>query len=158
MSFAFRIYKISDDPRSMNKNVIISGAEMNHITTGNVDFKKEAFNRIDPVIEWRPTNNTIYTQIRDANYMYSNTLGCYYFIKRLTITPTNNIRFELHLDVLMSYKNQLKALTVTLDRSETIFNGYVPDGEYIAKGYRKMIMKTFDKGLYNDNYILITTG
>ena len=158
MSFAFRIYKISDDPRSMNKNVIVSGAGMNHITTGNVEFKKEAFNRIDPIIEWRPANNTIYSQIRDANYMYSNTLGSYYFIKRLTITPTNNIRFELHLDVLMTYATQLKALTCTLDRSETIFNGYLPDSEFKSLGYRAIACVKFPKALNNDSYILMTTG
>ena len=82
----------------------------------------------------------------------------YYFVNRVSIDRTGLFRIELHLDVLMTWQKLIKSLTVTLDRSETIFNGYVPDGEYIAKGYRKMVMKTFDKGLYNDNYILITTG
>lgn len=160
MSHEAVLYRVNSDPRMLNK--VLGGT----LTTQAVNFK-EGYDKLNPVIELRydPTLTNIYTQMDQVNYIRIDTGATnedfkyrYYFVNRVSIDRTGLFRIELHLDVLMTWQKFIKQLTVTLDRSETIFNGYVPDGEYIAKGYRKMVMKTFDKGLYDDNYILITTG
>ena len=76
----------------------------------------------------------------------------------IKVSPTSIYTFTLQEDVLMVYNEQLKALTVTLDRSETIYNGYLPDSDYTALGYRSITCRAFDKGLTTNSFILMTTG
>ena len=65
---------------------------------------------------------------------------------------------HLREDVLYTFAAQIKDLTVTLDRSETIYNGYLPDSDYTALGYRSITCRAFDKGLTTNSFILMTTG
>lgn len=160
MSISASFYRITDDPKALNKSLT------SLLITQNIDFK-EGRDKLHPVIELRydPANTTVYPQFDQINYVRIDTGVSatqykyrYYFIDNIMAVRTGLFRIECSMDVLMTWQYYITRLNVTLDRSETIFNGYVPDGEYIAKGYRKMVMKTFDKGLYDDNYILITTG
>ena len=160
MSHEAVFYRVNTDPRSLNKT--LGGT----LTTQSVNFK-EGYDKLNPVIEIRydPTLTNIYTQMDQMNYVRIDTGATnedfkyrYYFVNRVSIDRTGLFRIELHLDVLMTWQKFIKALTVTLDRSETIFNGYLPDGEYSALGYRAIVCKAFPDALDDDSYVLMTTG
>ena len=160
MSHEAVFYRVNTDPRSLNKT--LGGT----LTTQSVNFK-EGYDKLNPVIEIRydPTLTNIYTQMDQMNYVRIDTGATnedfkyrYYFVNRVSIDRTGLFRIELHLDVLMTWQKFIKALTVTLDRSETIFNGYLPDGEYSALGYRAIVCKAFPYALDQDSYVLMTTG
>lgn len=157
MGFSFDIYYITEDPRSLTKNLVFSGANQNRISSGTVNLK-EGHDMINPTFTYRITTSTTVEALRRANYLHDRTNNRYYFIDQVTVDPTNRFEFKCRMDVLMTYKDQLKALTVTLDRSETIFNGYLPDGEFKSLGYRAIACVKFPQGLTNDSYILMTTG
>lgn len=162
MSLSATFYKISDDPRSLTKTMIDSGGSSNNLGTLSVDFK-QGNDLLHPTITMR--SGSTQRGMDRCNYVKLVLVATgslrntkYYFVKDIRISPTSIYTLQLEEDVLMTYAEQLKALTVTLDRSETIFNGYLPDSEYSALGYRTIAAKMFPNGLTNDNCILITTG
>lgn len=145
-----KIYKIADDPRKITKSLVDVGAGKNLVGSYTVTMKQGG--------DVMNAHFTVSDDVHDANYVYIADYGRYYFINDVKVSPTGVYEVSCHVDVLMSYAAQLKALTVTLDRSETIFNGYLPDSEYNAKGYRAIVAKAYSSGLTSDNFILITTG
>ena len=160
MSIEAIFYRINDDPRSINKSLT------SLLITQNIEFK-EGRDKLHPVIELRydPANTTVYPQFDQINYVRINTGVSatqykyrYYFINDIIAVRTGLFRIECSIDVLMTWQYYIKQLTVTLDRSETIFNGYLPDGEYTALGYRAIVCKAFPDALDDDSYVLMTTG
>lgn len=155
MSYTVYLYKISDDYRSLEKTLINGGSGLNRIATFNVNFK-ESHNMSKFTITYRPP--TTNTNLRTANYILNLNTSRYYIIDEIVIDPTGLYSYTVHLDVLMTYASQLKALNCTLDRSETIFNGYLPDSEFKSLGYRAIACVAFPTALNQDSFILMTTG
>lgn len=160
MSISANFYRITDDPKALTKSLT------SLLTTQSVVFK-EGRDKLHPVIELRydPSNTTVYPQFDQMNYVRIDTGVSaaqykyrYYFIDNVTVTRTGLFRIECSMDVLMTWQYYIKDLTVTLDRSETIFNGYLPDGEFKSLGYRAIACVSFPESLSNDSYILMTTG
>lgn len=74
-------------------------------------FKKEV-DIMNPVI-------AVTTDLTGYNYCYIPELNRYYFIEKIEITRTNLYTLYLHIDVLESYKTQIKALTVIIGQSQS---------------------------------------
>ena len=162
MSLSATFYKISEDPRTMTKTLIDSGSGSNSLGTLSVDFK-QGNDLLHPTITMR--SGSAQRVMDRCNYVKlvlvatgSQRNTKYYFVKDFKISPTSIYTFYLEEDVLMTYADNLKALTCTLDRSETIFNGYLPDSEFKSLGYRAIACVKFPQALNNDSYILMTTG
>lgn len=145
-----KLYSLTDEPKKLEKSLIDSGSDANLIGSYTVNMKGGG-----DVLNPRFTISG--ADLHTVNYCYIQRYGRYYFCE-VSVNPAGVWTIACHVDVLMSHASQLKEITVTLDRSETIFNGYLPDPEYNAKGYRAIAAKTFSSGLTSDNYILITTG
>ena len=145
-----KLYNISDDPKKLEKTLTDTGAGKNLIDTYTVNMKGGG-----DVLN--PTFTLSGADLHDANYCYIARYGRYYFCE-CSVNPAGVWTIKCHVDVLMSHASELAGLKITLERSESTFNGYLPDGEYISKGYRAIALKKFPNGLYNDNFILITTG
>lgn len=161
MSYPVDFYRVNADPRTLNKYL-----SSQIIATQSVDFKLGR-DKMRPVIELRydPATEAVYKQIDQVNYIRLDTGNSnerfkyrYYFVNNVIVKPTGIFRLECTLDVLMTYKSFITELVVTLDRSETVFNGYLPDSEYTALGYRSIVAAKFPNGLTTDSYILMTTG
>lgn len=155
MSFQCDLHVIQDDPKCLVKTLISSGTGQTRVATANITFK-EGHGIQKFVIKFRPPSGA--STFREVNYIHNKGDNRYYIVDLVTVDPSNLITYECHLDVLMTYSEQLKVLSVTLDRSETIFNGYLPDGEYSALGYRAIVCKAFPDALDDDSYVLMTTG
>lgn len=155
MSYTVTLYTLTVDERTVTKTMPIGG------TSYTINFKLGK-NKMNPVIEIQMDPSVAsYQTVQELNYLKIEGTGRktrYYFIDQVETTRTGLTRFNCREDVLMTWNSEIKALTATLDRSETIFNGYLPDSDYNAKEYRAIAVKVFPNGLYNDNYILITTG
>ena len=166
MAFTLKLYWITEDPRKLDKALIDSGADSNLIGSySSVNFKSGhdlihlTFSlRITSI--YRPTDRVNYVKVEKSTTGVPRPwdMERYYFVDSTDIDPSGMVTYKCHLDPLMTYNAQLKALNCTLDRSETIFNGYLPDGEYNALGYRSIGLKMFPNGLTDDSFILITTG
>lgn len=85
----------------------------------NGTFKKEV-DIINPVI-------AVTTDVTGYNYCYIPDLARYYFIEKVEITRTNLYTLQLHVDVLESYKDAIKGLTVIVGQSQSnpYYDGYI---------------------------------
>lgn len=107
-------FKTESEPNRLEKiltdKLVISG-----------EFKEDV-NIINPILSLnaRP-------EIAQSNYIYIPNLNRYYFIDRVEITQTNIYTLYLSLDVLMSYKEQIKELKVILKNSTAnpYYNGFL---------------------------------
>lgn len=160
MGYNISFYRIADDVRCLTKSLTNQNRVVQYT---DVKFKDgRSLQEFDFTLK-EDTTNTIQALTR-ANYcgVYATSVSgyrnTYYFIDSIKVLPTGYITMHLREDVLYTFAAQIKDLTVTLDRSETIYNGYLPDSDYTALGYRSITCRAFDKGLTTNSFILMTTG
>lgn len=111
---------------------------------------------INPVVLIEATN------LSSCNYAYIPEFGRYYFITDIVSVRTDLWRISMHVDVLMSFKNQILNLNVTVEDasigdydSPTYMNGDV----WKTTVKNKTDVISFPSGLLdNGEYILITSG
>lgn len=100
-------------------------------------------------------------RVNESNYVYIPAFSRYYFINEVTSVRTGLWVIKLTVDVLMSYKQDIRRLTVVLKETEaTGIDKYLPDERvWIARVKDKTDIIQFPNGLLeNGEYILITAG
>ena len=75
-------------------------------------------------IKW---DNFINNYVLSANYVYIPDFNRYYFINDITSVRQNLWRLSLHVDVLMSYKKEIKNTKAFISRNEFIYNDKLVD-------------------------------
>lgn len=108
-----RFYNTSSETNRMGKTL-----ENETTLTGN--FKGE-IDIQNPVLQ-------VSTNLLNFNYCYIPDINRYYFINKIEITRTNLYTVYLHIDVLETYKNQIKQLNVIVSNSSNgnpYYNGYI---------------------------------
>lgn len=116
------------------------GKTLENETTLTGNFKTE-IDIQDPVIQ-------VTTNLLNFNYCYIPDLNRYYFIKKIEITRTNLYTIYLHIDVLETYKDEIKQLNVIVSNSSEAnpyYNGYI-DGVDVRTEYEtKQFQNNFDE-------------
>lgn len=94
-----------------------------------------------------------------TNYLYWQETGRYYYIDDIELITGGRMVFYCSVDVLESFKTQIKAQTAIIDKQESLANLYFNDGSFRKDSREFYTVKTFPNG-FNDNgeYILITAG
>lgn len=72
-------------------------------------------------------NNFIYQYVLSANYVYIPEFNRYYYINDIISIRTNMWRLNMHVDVLMSYKKQIKQMNAFVNRNEFEYDEMVKD-------------------------------
>lgn len=108
----------------------------------------------DPIITIDLENPSSY------NYAYIQAFGRYYFINDIKSIRNNLWELSMHVDVLMTYKNEIGNCTAIIDTTEeTGLNNYLSNDSYKALVKTKTDIVNFPNGLNDDGeYILITAG
>lgn len=118
--------------------------------TGNL---RQSTSIINPVIMLNADNPTAY------NYAYIPAFNRYYFINKIEAYRTGLFILTMSVDVLETYKTEIKGMLAIIDKNETVGNNYFNDGSFIldSRAYNQII--NFSNG-FNDNgeFILITAG
>lgn len=70
-------------------------------------------------------NSTVPT----GNYAYIEAFGRYYFVTKITSVRNGVWRVDMHVDVLQTYGAQIKTNSPVLERSEFLYNLYLPDNQ-----------------------------
>ena len=139
------LYKISDENNKIDKTL-----SEPYKMIGSL---RNESNVIRPSILVEIENPTKY------NYMYIPDFGRYYFIKEITSVRTNLWRLDCEVDVLKSYADKIKTLTVIINKNKDYSktNQYIDDGSFIIENKNTIEIKNFSNG-FNDepNYVLVT--
>lgn len=96
--------------------------------------------------------------IADCNYMYISAFKRYYYIRDIKSIRNNIYEITAHVDVLMSYKDQIRNCTGIVARNENDYNLYLDDG--VFKCYSNPMIQTFNfpNGFGDFNFILAVAG
>lgn len=95
-----------------------------------------------------------------ANYAYINAFNRFYFISEITAYRNNSFILKLKVDVLESYKEQIKQLKVVLSGTENVGKSMYLNSDIWKRNVKdKTDIITFPNGLSeNGEFILITAG
>lgn len=96
-------------------NIRIGKSLKNHIAIENVMLKQ-------PTDLVNPTLILSNSKIMDSNYLYIPQLKRYYFINNITLTNSHTYEIKCHVDVLETYKEDLKNISAFILRQENIYN------------------------------------
>ena len=142
-----RLYYNTSDNRCIRKNLL------NELSISGT--LRDSCNLIEPVINIQNESVIRY------NYAYIPDFKRYYFIKKITSLRKGLWTIEFEVDPLMSFKGDILALQVVVDKqsSESIGDEYIDDGSLVVDNYTFKSVYNFNKG-FNDygEYILITAG
>lgn len=96
-----------------------------------------------------------------VNYLYWQETGRYYYIDDIELMIGGRMMFHCSVDVLESFKTQIKAQTAIIDKQESIneTNLYLNDGSFIDTEQTFNEIKNFQTG-FNEvgKFILINAG
>lgn len=144
----------------MNIILYVNNSEKNKIgKTLTNDFSlsgtlRDATNIINPVILIE------ISEIGNYNYCYINNFNRYYFITDITVIRTGLFAISLMVDVLESFKSDIKNLSVILLNTQNVgSSNYLPSQVFRNNVKSKTDILNFPNGL-NDSgeFILITAG
>lgn len=147
MSFTINLYNQTSDRNVISKTtgtVILSAADC---------IARDGFSVRSGAVTLQTDTN-----ISKCNYAYISELGRYYYIDDITIQRAGVYILDLTVDVLMTFASSIRALKGTIDRQESIYNGYIADYGYKALNYSAIVTKEFPNGMTNDQLILMTVG
>lgn len=113
---------------------------------------------IDPVILVEA--NAPGFQANESNYIYVEEFGRYYYITNIISTNYTLWEIHCHVDVLMSYKDQIRAQTAIVARQEAQYNLLLDDGIFMVYQNPKIQTKTFSvEGPFEtQEFVLVVAG
>ena len=142
-----RLYNNVSDNRTIRKKLLNEFS-----LTGTL---RDSCSLLGPVINIESSN------VLRFNYAYIPDFQRYYFVKEITNLRKNIWTLELEVDPLMSFKGDILALDVVVDKqsSDLIGDEYIDDGSLVADNNTFTSVYNLSSG-FNDHgeYILITAG
>ena len=143
-----KLYKNSSEPERVTKS--LSGS----ITlSGTVRGETNIINP-EILIEGSPDDFP-----SDYNYAYIPEFERYYYINEVTAYRNNVTLLFMHVDVLMSFKDDILSNEAIVDKQALAGNMYLNDGSWVHESREFYTIKSFQNGFNDDGeYILITAG
>lgn len=119
---------------------------------------REGSSLIDPVILLQASAPGFHAN--HVNYLWIEEFNRYYYITN--IISVNNTLWEIHchVDVLMSYKEDIKKQVGIIAKQENNFNMYLDDGSFMTYQNPKIQLKTFSNPtpFETQEFVLIVAG
>lgn len=92
------------------------------------------------------------------NYIGIPAFGRYYYVNGVSSENNNLVAISTHVDVLMSYANQIQNFDAVVKRNENKWNLYLDDGIFKAYQNTKHKVIRFPNGFNSFSYILALAG
>ena len=137
-----------------------NSSENNVIGKSLVQIKSVECNLKNDVSIVNPTLVLSYTDsILDSNYCFIPKFNRYYFIDEIIPITGDRSIIKCRVDVLESFKDDIKSLTAIINKQETIADKFIDDGSWIVENKDFLQSYNFSNG-FNDSgeFILITAG
>lgn len=136
-------YNCKSDKRYMNKSltVVYDNVDLTYIDRTDI---------MNPILKIGKNIDPL-----NYNYVYIPDLNRYYYVSKPPIFESGYYRVELHVDVLMSFKDEIKQQNVIIKRQEKEYNLYQIDEKmhlYNTPCYRAL---TFPQGFSNTGHFVL---
>ena len=140
--------------KNLSENNVI-GKTLTSIKSVEANLKNDV-SVINPTLVLNYTAN-----ILDSNYCFIPKFNRYYFIDEIVPITGDRCIVKCRVDVLESFKEDIKSLTVILDKTQSIYksNKYLDDGSFVVENKDFNTIYNFTNG-FNDEgtFILICAG
>lgn len=139
------LYKTTSETNQINKNLTNAT-----ILNGNL---KQGSSVINPSIIIEHSNPTSFSMVNIPDF------NRFYFISEFVNIRENIWELHLTVDVLMSYKTQIKNLNVIVERAENEEDSFIDDGSRITSCKRTQQILNFPSFLnVNPKFIMYVNG
>lgn len=146
MTFTF--YRNIADNRVVDKT-----AALTQLGNAKTVIFKETVGKGDPSIELAYDST-----IMNANYAYCSDDGYYYYLGEPFLAQ-QRITFPTAVDLLMTYRTQIKNLTCIIGRQESKYNAYLNDDRFPVLNKQQVNTLAFPSGFSNgEDILLIVNG
>lgn len=144
------LYENKSDEIVLDKNITT-------LATYNGYMKNES-SILNPVIRIEGAFNI--GNLVNANYMYLPDYRRYYYVTDILQIRANLVEITGRVDVLMSFKDEIKLCSGIVKKNANEYNLYLDDGSLKVYQNKLIITKEFPSGfpIENDRYILVTAG
>lgn len=109
---------------------------------------------IDPIIVFEG-NISNYV---NCNYMTIPTFGRSYFVNNITSIRNGLFEISAHVDVLSSFKTQIRGNSAIVRRQENEWNLYLNDGSFRVYQNPMVLTKEFSAGFSAPEFVLAVAG
>ena len=147
MAHTIQLFQYTGDPRIVSKVVGTPVSEHTFLL-------KEGCSIDRPVIQFSAAANIMAT----LNYSYIADFGRYYWITDRNSIVNGVVELTLESDPWTSFATQLRAVTATVDRSASNWQGFLYDNGYQLLAYKTAAIRNFPNAIDDDTMILTTVG
>lgn len=158
--FSINLYKMTSPPNKIDKDISFMIQSINGALRSGSSV-------VDPVITIETDENTLWR--KGLNYAYIEEFGRYYYVTNIISIPgvrqgqtSKSYLWEIHLhvDVLMSFKDEILAQKAIIARQEAKYNLYLDDGVFMTYQNPKIQTKTFSvEGPFEtQEFVLVVAG
>ena len=140
--------------KNLSENNVI-GKTLTQIKSVEANLKNDV-SVINPTLVLSYTEN-----ILESNYCFIPKFNRYYFIDEIVPITGDRCIVKCRVDVLESFKEDIKSLTVILDKSQSIYksNKYLDDGSFVVENKDFNTIYNFTNGFNEEGtFILICAG
>lgn len=140
------LYRNVSENNSVNKN-------LTELTTLSGTLREQS-SIIDPVI----TIAEIDDYVGSMNYAYIPQFNRYYFITNVESVRAGLWRVSFHVDVLFTYREQIKSNRAIIERNEIEYDLKLNDGLFKTQQNPRIAQFPFPSGFNTWNFVLAIAG
>lgn len=96
--------------------------------------------------------------VKNCNYCTVDTFGRSYFVTNIESVRTGLVLITCHVDVLTSFKNEIRANAAIIKKQENNWNLYLNDGTFHVYQNSTVTTHPFPAGFTSLHYILAIAG
>ena len=141
-----KLYNNLSDKIVVDKNITQQGSDV----TGTL---REDCSILDPVIKM----SAIGTYLLTSNYAYISEFGRYYYITNI-VCVGELFEVHMHVDVLMSYRGDIRSNNAVISRQENNYNLYLQDGVFKTYSQPHYEIKQFGTGFTDFQFVFCVAG
>lgn len=146
MAFNITLQINNSDKHALDKTVT-DIVTLSGVLKGNTSI-------VDPIIVFEgDISNYV-----NCNYMTISTFGRSYFVNNITSIRNGLFEISAHVDVLSSFKTQIRGNSAIVRRQENSWNLYLNDGVFKVYQNPMVLTKEFPNGFSNPEFVLAVAG
>lgn len=115
---------------------------------------KDKSSIIDPIILFEGD----VSDFANVNYMTIQEFGRSYYIRDITSIRSNLVQITGHVDVLVSFRDEILSNQAIIAKQENAWNLYLDDGTFKVYNNPIILTKAFPSGFNRQSFILAVAG
>lgn len=146
MSFSILLQRNTSELNKLDKTLTT-------ITTLTGTLKTET-SIIDPVI----IVEGVLSDLKTCNYCTISEFGRSYFVNNIKSIRNNLIELTCHVDVVSTYKSQIRSQFALVRKQENNWNLYLNDGSFKCYQNPIVLTKKFSNGFTTPSFVMAVAG